>query len=176
MKFEHAVKGRELAVITKLLAIFGVVEARQMRTLFSHLSAREYGKILTRLNREGLVYHSHGAKYLSTDKYSVDKARIDASVWAFWAFIRMKDNVLDFCASAAPALLSFSSGEKEFDLIPYSPEQLDLINRARDELPASTARLFVVQEGADFSGIDVRIKNDFAIRVAADGEATVYKL
>ena len=38
MKFAYAARDREVAFIIRLLTIFGVVEQRQMRLLFNHLS------------------------------------------------------------------------------------------------------------------------------------------
>ncbi len=40
MKFAYAARDREVAFIIRLLTIFGVVEQRQMRLLFNHLSNR----------------------------------------------------------------------------------------------------------------------------------------
>lgn len=37
MKFANEVRGHEVAVIIRLLTIFGVVEQRQMRLLFNHM-------------------------------------------------------------------------------------------------------------------------------------------
>ena len=37
MTFARAVKNKELAYISRLISIFGVVEERQMRLLFQHL-------------------------------------------------------------------------------------------------------------------------------------------
>ena len=44
MTFARAVKNKELAYISRLLSIFGVVEERQMQLLFQHLEAKDYGK------------------------------------------------------------------------------------------------------------------------------------
>ena len=44
---------------------------------------------------------------------------------AFWAFIQMRDHVLDFCASEPPAILSFSSADKDYDLISGSQYPID---------------------------------------------------
>ena len=44
MSFATVVGDRQLAYITKILAIFGVVEERQMRELFSYLPAAKYGR------------------------------------------------------------------------------------------------------------------------------------
>ena len=65
MSFATVVGDRQLAYITKILAIFGVVEERQMRELFSYLPAAKYGRIMTRLSSEGLVYRTSDAKYQS---------------------------------------------------------------------------------------------------------------
>ena len=54
MKFSNTVRRREVAFMIRLLTIFGVVEQRQMRLLFDHMSNRSYGQILARLRQEGL--------------------------------------------------------------------------------------------------------------------------
>ena len=64
MKFAYAARDREVAFIIRLLTIFGVVEQRQMRLLFNHLSNRSYGQILARLRREGLAYFRRTANSL----------------------------------------------------------------------------------------------------------------
>ena len=120
MKFAYAARDREVAFIIRLLTIFGVVEQRQMRLLFNHLSNRSYGQILARLRREGLAYFSPDGQFLATSRYSLDHGKTLESVMVFWAFIKMRDNVLDFCASDPPAILSFSSAAKDYDLIPGS--------------------------------------------------------
>ena len=48
MKFSNTVRRREVAFMIRLLTIFGVVEQRQMRLLFDHMSNRSYGQILAR--------------------------------------------------------------------------------------------------------------------------------
>ena len=45
MKFANAARGREVAFFIRLLTIFGVVEQRQIRLLFDHMSNRSYGQI-----------------------------------------------------------------------------------------------------------------------------------
>ena len=52
MSFASKYRGKELTVMVKLLSVFGVVEVRQMRELFSHLDTKKYGKIMTLLHRE----------------------------------------------------------------------------------------------------------------------------
>ena len=50
-------RGREIGVITTLLSIFGAVEARQMRALFSHLKDAQNAAIMSRMYREGLIWY-----------------------------------------------------------------------------------------------------------------------
>ena len=58
MKFAYAARDREVAFIIRLLTIFGVVEQRQMRLLFDHMSNRSYGQILARLRQEGCLLYT----------------------------------------------------------------------------------------------------------------------
>ena len=51
MKFSNTVRRREVVFMIRLLTIFGVVEQRQMRLLFDHMSNRSYGQILARLRQ-----------------------------------------------------------------------------------------------------------------------------
>ena len=85
MSFATVVGDRQLAYITKILAIFGVVEERQMRELFSYLPAAKYGRIMTRLSSEGLVYRTSDAKYLSTSRYSLEMVSIATEYPSFTA-------------------------------------------------------------------------------------------
>ena len=117
MKFSNTVRRREVAFMIRLLTIFGVVEQRQMRLLFDHMSNRSYGQILARLRQEGLAYFSPDGQFLATSRYSLDHGKTQEAIMAFWAFIQMRDHVLDFCASEPPAILSFSSADKDYDLI-----------------------------------------------------------
>ena len=117
MKFAYAARDREVAFIIRLLTIFGVVEQRQMRLLFNHLSNRSYGQILARLRQEGLAYFSPDGQFLATSRYSLDHGKTQEAIMAFWAFIQMRDHVLDFCASEPPAILSFSSADNDYGVL-----------------------------------------------------------
>lgn len=66
MTFAHLTKDREFAVMTKLLTIFGIVEARQMRELFSHMSDGQYGRIMAQMQREGLAYRTPDGRFLTS--------------------------------------------------------------------------------------------------------------
>lgn len=63
MSFKSMVKGHELAYVTKILAIFGAVEERQMQRLFSFLSDSEYGKIMTLLSAAFRSYRDRQGKH-----------------------------------------------------------------------------------------------------------------
>ena len=151
MKFAYAARDREVAFIIRLLTIFGVVEQRQMRLLFNHLSNRSYGQILARLRREGLAYFSPDGQFLATSRYSLDHGKTLESVMVFWAFIKMRDNVLDFCASDPPAILSFSSAE-------------------------ATVRLIVVDDLSTLDEAEPRLVNDYGILVGPNGVEQIYKM
>ena len=176
MKFANAARGQEVVFIIRLLTIFGVVEQRQMRLLFDHMSNRSYGQILDRLRREGLAYFSPDGQFLATNRYSLDHGKTLESVMAFWAFIKMRDNVLDFCASEPPAILSFSSAAKDYDLIPGSRQNIPAINAARTMIPAATVRLIVTNNLDLLDEVEPRAANDFGILVGPDGVEQIYKM
>lgn len=176
MKFANAVRGREVAFFIRLLTIFGVVEQRQMRLLFDHMSNRSYGQILARLRREGLAYFSPDGQFLATSRYSLDHGKTIESVMAFWAFIKMRDNVLDFCASEPPAILSFSSAAKDYDLIPGSRQNIPSINAARAIIPEATVRLLVIDNLDLLDEVEPRISNDYGVLVGSNGVEQIYKM
>ena len=176
MSFAKDVKGRELAVITKLLAIFGIVETRQMRQLFEHLTDKQYGSIMSRLTREGLVYYLPGGKHLATSRFTVEKCHAKESIQAFWVFIKFRNHVLDFCASSPPAILSFTSGETDYDLIAVSDRALKLLNGSNFVAENQTVHLFAVSSIDELSEVETRMKNDYAIEVGPDGVNEIYEL
>lgn len=172
----YAARDREVAFIIRLLTIFGVVEQRQMRLLFNHLSNRSYGQILARLRREGLAYFSPDGQFLATSRYSLDHGKTLESVMVFWAFIKMRDNVLDFCASDPPAILSFSSAAKDYDLIPGSKQNIPAINAARTVVAEATVRLIVVDDLSTLDEVEPRLVNDYGILVGPNGVEQIYKM
>lgn len=176
MKFANAARGQEVVFIIRLLTIFGVVEQRQMRLLFDHMSNRPYGQILDRLRREGLAYFSPDGQFLATSRYSLDHGKTLESVMAFWVFIKMRDHVLDFCASEPPAILSFSSAAKDYDLIPGSRQNIPSINAARAMIPAATVRLIVIDDLDLLDEIEPRTNNDYGVLVGPDGVEQIYKM
>lgn len=176
MKFANAARGLEVAFVIRLLTIFGVVEQRQMRLLFDHMSNRSYGQILARLRREGLAYFSPDGQFLATSRYSLDRGKTLESVMTFWAFIKMRDNVLDFCASEPPAILSFSSAAKDYDLIPGSRQNIPSINAARTMTPEATVRLIVIDNLDLLDEVEPRASNDYGVLVGPNGVEQIYKM
>lgn len=176
MAFAVLVKNRQLAFITKILAIFGVVEERQMRELFSYMSDDDYGKIQTRLYREGLVYRAPDAKYMATSRYSIERFNIERSVMCFWAFIRIKEKVLDFCAGEDPTMVAVSTRGGDYDLIPVDGKNTDAINAHCDDYPDETVRLFVTKDLKNLEGIVRRLRNDLVLLVGPNGVTDAYEL
>ena len=176
MKFANEVRGHEVAVIIRLLTIFGVVEQRQMRLLFNHMSNRAYGQALSLLRREGLAYFSPDGQYLATSRYSLDHKKTIESVMTFWAFIKMRDKVQEFCASEPPAILSFSSAAKDYDLISGSKQNIPAINAARTVVAEATVRLIVVDDLSTLDEIEPRLVNDYGVLVGPNGVEQIYKM
>ena len=175
MKFSSTMKGRELTVIIKLLTIFGVVELRQLRLLFDYMPTNAYGKVLSHLKREGLAYFSVDGRYISTSRYSMERGRELDSVLTFWAFIHLRDRILDFCASDPPSLLSFTFEDHDYDLIPGTTENVPAINRQAVTIQAETVRLIVVKDLADVSELEERSVNDYLVLVGTEGVEKIYK-
>jgi len=176
MKFSKASKNKEITVIIQLLTIFGTIEQRQLRILFDYMSENDYGKILTVLKREGIAYFSPDGRYISTNRYSLDHGKKLESVLTFWAFIHMRDRVLDFCSSEPPSILSFSSGDKDFDLVPGNPQNTDAINAQAETISAKTVRFIVVKDLDDAENLVPRPNNDYFVLVGAEGVKQMYKL
>lgn len=176
MKFSKASKDRELPVIIQLLTIFGVVEQRQLRILFDYMDDNDYGKILSTLNREKMAYFSPDGRYISTNRYSLDHGKRLDAVLAFWAFIQMRDRVLDFCSSDPPSILSFSSADKDYDLVPGSPQNIGAINQQAESIPEKTIRFIVVKDLDDAESLHPRSRNDYLVLVGVDGVKQMYQL
>ena len=176
MKFSNTVRRREVAFMIRLLTIFGVVEQRQMRLLFDHMSNRSYGQILARLRQEGLAYFSPDGQFLATSRYSLDHGKTQEAIMAFWAFIQMRDHVLDFCASEPPAILSFSSADKDYDLISGSQRNIPSINASRTLVPEASVRLIVVDDMKSLDELIPRDDNDYGVLTGSDGVEQIYKL
>jgi len=176
MSFVGTVKGRELAYITRILSVFGVVEERQMRTLFTFLSDKDYGRIMTRLQREGLVYRTSDAKYLAVSEFTYAKADVESSVRCFWAFIQVKDKMQDFCAACPPAIVTIASKAKDYDLIPLDAKTIELVNESLEDTDERGVRFLVTDDLMNIAKIERREKNDFVIHVKHDGETEIYEL
>lgn len=175
MTFAQQTKDREFAVMTKLLSIFGVVEAKQMRELFSHLPEGQYGRIMAQMQREGLAYRTPDGRYLSTSRYSLHKAEKKDSIMCFWALIRVKNFLLDFCTGVSPAIMSFTSKSTDYDLIPATARTKEILKN-EDLPPKELVRIFVAEAMSEVSDIPTRRENDYVIVVEKDGSAQLYGL
>ena len=176
MSFASRVKGKEMACIVRILEIFGVVEQRQMRELFSRLSDDAYGKILSHLNSDGLVYWAKDGVRLAASRLALERTDFDASVMCFWAFVKMKDKIEDFCSGDPPALITVTTGANTVDLIPLTPENTDEINRNMEEMPEETKRFLVTRDPQLVSGVQRRYKNDYVLHVDSCGNIETYEL
>ena len=176
MSFRSTVKGHEIAFIAKVLAIFGAVEERQMRALFSHLSDDEYGKILMRMYREGMFYRTPDAMYLTCTRILLEKINIDASVICFWAFLELKDKIHDFFAGETPALVTLAAKNHDYDLIPVTVKTTQSINDTCEDLPEKTVRFLITRDLNLLIPVNRRLKNDYAILVGDDGVVETYEL
>lgn len=123
-----------------------------------------------------VYYFSPDGQFLATSRYSLDHGKTLESVMVFWAFIKMRDNVLDFCASDPPAILSFSSAAKDYDLIPGSKQNIPAINAARTVVAEATVRLIVVDDLSTLDEVEPRLVNDYGILVGPNGVEQIYKM
>lgn len=176
MSFASRYRDSELTVMVKLISIFGILEVRQVREMFSHLSDRQFGKIMSRLHQEGMVYTLSDAEHLASNRLSAQKVNVEDSVACFWALISIKDSIQDFCAGEMPALLTVSAGSDDYDIIPVNDKAVALINDACFEIPSNVRRLLVVRSFADTQRIERRMHNDFVVVVGPDGVTGSYEL
>lgn len=143
---------------------------------WNYMSNRSYGQILARLRQEGLAYFSPDGQFLATSRYSLDHGKTQEAIMAFWAFIQMRDHVLDFCASEPPAILSFSSADKDYDLISGSQRNIPSINASRTLVPEASVRLIVVDDMKSLDELIPRDDNDYGVLTGSDGVEQIYKL
>lgn len=176
MSFAKMVKNRELAYITRLLAVFGAVEERQMRELFNFLNDRKYGAIIHRISLEGTAYRTADAHLIASSKFTLEKSLAQESVMCFWAFIKVKNKVLDFCAGSEPAIATLSTRMGVYDLIPVTERTIEQVNDAVEELPENTIRLLITENLHNITHIVRRSHNDLVLLVDGDGVAESYEL
>ena len=175
MSFAKRVGNRQIAMITRLLDCFRVVEDRQMTELFSYMG-NNYGRVMARLYREGLAIRSTDSRYLYSSKFAFERTDIISSVMCFWAFIKIKDKVQDFCAGDPPAVVTVAAGDKDYDLIPVRPDNIDLINHTVDDIPERSVRFLITNDLQMIVNVDRRMKNDFVILVGDNGVLETYEL
>ncbi len=174
MTFANTVKGREIAYVTRLLNIFGVVEQRQLRSLFSHMSDGEYGLLLSRLNSEGMICWLKDGTELAASRLTAGR-RSKEKIRCFWAFIRLKDKIRDFCAADPPALASILTSKEDCLLIPVTDDNSGAINAHAASLPDETIRFFVARSIQDIDGIVPRGENDYVLLIDDAGATETYE-
>lgn len=168
-------KGCEVATITQLLSIMGAVEDQQLRKLFSHLSDQQYGQVLYHLQRKGAICRSKDGRFIAMSRMALERTDMQASVMAMWAMIHMKEKILDFCAGNPPAVMSFSSHERDYDLIPVVMNTA-AINESVDMLPSRTVRFLIVEDEHQLSGLEFRLKNDYGVIVDGMGVQSILQI
>ncbi len=176
MSFKKLVGTREIPVISMLLSLFGVVEAGQMRRLFSHLSDASYGRIMARMSREGMICLSEDAKLMAGSPAALKKYEPEDRVLCFEVFIYVKDRIQDYCQGEAPALVTVASSNETFDLIPVNEGCLQLINDKCDEIDEKTVRFLLVRDIGLVESIQRRFKNDYVFCKKEDGTLGIYEL
>ncbi len=176
MTFAKNSKGREIAFIMRLVNLFGLVEQRQMRTLFAHMNDKAYGMILSRLNNEGLIHWQKNGEDLAASRMTPGKHLNDERVRCFWAFIAMKDAIRDFCAGDPPVLMSFLTDTDDCVMIPVTEDNSGAINAHAASLPDETIRFLVARFIQDVDGIVPRGNNDYVLLVDDTGQTETYEL
>ena len=176
MSFTAKAKGRELAYITRILNVFGIVDQTHMRRLFSYLSDEAYGKILMRLVREGLVYWPKGGTSLAASRLILGRTNTADSSMCFLAFIALKDKIDDFCAGEPPAIVTIKSSLAQCDVIPLNSQNTDLINRSADGMPEKVKRFLVTYDALLLSDIQRRFRNDYVMLIGENEDVVTYEL
>lgn len=175
MSFARKSKGCETATILQILSIMGAVEDRQLRALFSHLSDQDYGRILYRMQRDGVIYRSKDAVYVAMNHLAMERTDLKSSVMSMWAFIHMKDKILDFCAGNPPAIMTFTAHERDYDLIPVV-YNTSAVNESLEFTPDRTIRFLIVDSEHELSGLEFRLKNDYGVIVDGAGVRSILEI
>ena len=176
MSFASRARKREVPTISRLLSIFGIVEERQMRILFKHLPPSNYGRIMAKMHREGLVYYTPDGKYLACNEVQAKNSDIKSGVLGVWAFIKIRDKMQDFCAGESPAIATVASFETDYDLIPLTGDNVEHINAMADEIPQHTVRYLITDDLQKIVGIDRRMRNDYVLHINENGEIETYEM
>lgn len=176
MVFSKSNKGREVSIIIQLLTIFRTVEQVQLRRLFDYMSDADFGRVMSVLRREGLVYFTPDGRCISSSRYSMNHGNSQDSILAFWAFIHYRRRIQEFCPSDPPSIISFSSSGKDYDLIPCRPQSVPEINKQADCLASKTIRLLVVEDLTHSEGLVPRLENDYLVLVDQNDGCKMYKL
>lgn len=117
------------------------------------------------------------ANSIATSRYSLDHGKTLESVMVFWAFIKMRDNVLDFWRKRPSGyFIVLFLQAKDYDLIPGSKQNIPAINAARTVVAEATVRLIVVDDLSTLDEVEPRLVNDYGILVGPNGVEQIYKM
>lgn len=72
--------------------------------------------------------------------------------------------------------LSFSSADKDYDLISGSQRNIPSINASRTLVPEASVRLIVVDDMKSLDELIPRDDNDYGVLTGSDGVEQIYKL
>ena len=176
MSFTTRLKGREMAYVTNILTIFGVLEQRQIRLLLGHMSDDEYAKLLARLYREGQIHLADGGNLLAASRLTMGQTESRNSILCFEGFLYLKDKIRDFCAGPPPAIVTITTKTKMGDLIPVNEGNAEEINGQMDAIPKDANRFLITRDKDCLMGLFRRESNDYVLYVREDGRIEFHDL
>lgn len=176
MSFAMRLKGREMAYVTNILTIFGVLEQRQIRRMLEHMTDDEYSKLLARLYREGQIHLANGGNLLAASRLTMGKADSENSILCFDGFLYLKDKIRDFCAGPSPAIVTITTKTKMGDLIPVSESNAEEINEKMNAIPKDANRFLITRNNDYLLGLYRRESNDYVLFVREDGRVELHDL
>lgn len=174
MYYSRIYRGSEFTLVVRILSAFTVIEERQLRIFFRRLRTGNYGKVVSRLKREGLIRFSENGRYVIGSGFAPENDRKRDSVLVFWSFIHLWERIEDFCGADPPSIVSFLSAGKDFDLLPGTPRNIPAINQQADTILESTVRFIATGDLKDLAELQLRPANDYLILVDSDGSCTTY--
>ena len=90
--------------------------------------------------------------------------------FVFRTLLRMLDD------SRNDIFIHMDAKNKDYDLIPIKPNNINLINSTIDDIPERSVRFLVTRDLQLVANIDRRVKNDYVLLVGDDGVIETYEL
>ena len=176
MSFAMRLKGREMAYVTNILTIFGVLEQRQIRRMLEHMTDDEYSKLLARLYREGQIHLANGGNLLAASRLTMNRTDSQDSILCFEGFLYLKDKIRDICAGPPPAIVTITTKTRMGDIIPVSERNVEEINSQMDAIPMDANRFLVTRNNEILMKLFRRSGNDYVLFVREDGRIELHDL